>query len=575
MRSTLIMSKDASDFDPASELASLPDDPALLKRIILARGAQLADRDSQLADRDSQLADRDVLIARIREEASAQLETELAALRARLEAEKRAEIAALLRRYYRPKSERFNPSQLLLFGQLVAETPVDREAVAEQAGSEPSEEAVAPQRKKKHRHRHGRGPLPEQLPRIPIEHDLTDEAKKCPGCGEVRCRIGREVSEQLERIPSRFQVLQHIRHQYGCPRCEGAAVNPRIETAAKPKQPIEKGLPGPALLAYLVTSKFGDHLPLYRLEKIFAREGVSIPRATMCGWEAKVGELVRPIVELMARRVLQSLNIHCDDTTVPVQAPGKGKCRTGRLWCYLGDRRHPYVVYEYRPDRKRDGPAHWLRDYRGYLQADAYGGFDGIYAGGLVTEVACWAHARRKFFDLPETDPRRAWMLGRVRALYAIEDEARALDDAARWSLRRERSVPLLDEIKSWLDAESQVVLPRSAVAGAIGYALNQWTALTVYTTQGYLDIDNNAAERAMRRVAIGRKNWLFAGNDYFGGVAARFYSLIASAERCGIDPQAYLRSLFADLPTTPASHLDELLPDAWARREVAAASAP
>ena len=560
-RSILTMSKDARHLD----LAALPDDPALLKLMVRARDNQLAERVAQLAERDTQLAERNVLIERIREEGASQLE----ALRSRLEAEKRAEIAAILRRFYRPRSERFNPSQLLLFGQLVEATPIDEGAVAAEAGLEAGEEGVAP--KKKTRHNHGRGLLPDHLPRIPIEHDLTDEQKLCPCCGEARCRIGREVSEQLERIPASFKILEHIRHKYACPRCEREAESPQIVTAPKPKQPIEKGLAGPGLLAYLITSKFGDHLPLYRLENIFSREGIEIARSTMCGWFAAVGELVRPVVELMAWRILQSLAIHSDDTTVPVQAPGEGKCRTGRLWCYLGDRHHPYVVYDYRPDRKRDGPANWLREYRGYLQADAYGGYDGIYSGGQVIEVACWAHARRKFFDLPATDVRREWMLTRVRALYAIEDDARELDDAARLSLRRERSVPLLAEIKTWLDAESQVVLPRSAVGLAMGYALNQWDALCVYTTQGYLNIDNNGAERALRRVAIGRKNWLFAGNDYAGGTAARLYSLIASAERAGIDPQAYLTSLLADLPTTPAAELDQLLPDAWAKRQAAA----
>ncbi len=538
------MSKDAHTLDPAS----LPDDPALLKRMIFVRDILLAERDTQLAGRDAQLAARDVLLAerealirRVREEAAAQLEAE----RVRLEAEKRAEIAAILRKYYRPSSERFDPSQLLLFGRLVQATPIDEASVAQEAGEAAGHAADAEVGRKKKppkRHNHGRRLLPDHLPRIEIEHDLSEAEKKCPCCGEPRCRIGREVSEQLEYIPASFKVLKHVRHQYACPRCEREAVSPQIVAAPKPPQPIDKGLPGPALLAYLTTSKLGDHLPLYRLEKIFARQGIEIARSTMCGWLAAVGELVRPLVDLMARRILLSLAIHSDDTTVPVQAPGEGKCRTGRLWVYLGDRRHPYIVYDYRPDRKRDGPAGWLRDYRGYLQADAYGGYDGIYSGGRVTEVACWAHARRKFFD--------------------------ALDDAARLALRQERSVPLLDSIKRWLDAESQVVLPRSMMAAAMGYALNQWDALRVYTTQGFLAIDNNPAERALRRVAIGRKNWLFAGNDYAGGTAARLYSLIASAERSGVEPLAYLTSLLADLPTTPADELDQLLPDIWAQRQ-------
>jgi hypothetical protein len=207
--------------------------------------------------------------------------------------------------------------------------------------------------------------------------------------------------------------------------------------------------------------------------------------------------------------------IHTDDTPVPIQSPGQKQCRQGRIWCYLGDDQHPYTVYDYTPSRKRDGPQTWLKGYAGYLQADAYGGYDGIYSGGRVTEVACWAHARRKFYDAQDSDAQRAaQMLSLVGELYAIEREAQAqsLDEAATLALRQARSVPILARIKTWLDVE--VVLPRSPLAAAIGYAKNQWAALTTYVTQGFLAIDNNASERALKRVAIGRKNWLFAGND-------------------------------------------------------------
>lgn len=519
-----------------TRIDELPDDPALLKRL---------------------LGEQHTLIDRIRAEAADQLE----ALRLRLEAEKKAEIDAILRRFYGPKSERFDPRQLLLFGIQVDTMPLDEAAAVEESGEPLATRRVG------NRHKHGRQQLPEHLPRIEIEHDLDDAEKPCPCCGEVRQRIGREVSEQLEYLPASFQVLRHVRHTYACQRCEREATATPIATAAKPPQPIDKGLAGPGLLAYVITSKLGDHLPLYRLEHIFERSGVSLARSTMCAWLQAAAELVQPLVSRMADRVRLSRVIHADETVVPVQAPGAGQCRKGRIWTYIGDRENPYVVYHYTPDRTRAGPSGWLADYQGYLQADAYGGYDGIYRRGEVTEVACWAHARRKFFDAKSTDGRRsAAMLAMVGELYDVERRAKDLDEAARLDLRRRESLPILERIKAWLDDEVRVVLPRSPMAGAIRYTLNQWDALCVYTTQGFLAIDNNAAERALKRVAIGRKNWLFAGNDRAGQTAATLYSLIASAERHGVDPQRYLTGVLAKIASTPAGELDQFLPDVWKR---------
>jgi transposase len=583
-----------------TRLEQLPDDPALLKRMIL---------------------DREALIERIRNEAAEQLEAQ----RLRLEAEKRAEIKAaveaVLRRHYGPKTERFDPLQLLLFGRQV-------EATAEQLGTvaefDTEAEPIGRRKKPAKRHDHGRNKLPEHLPRIPIEHDLSDDEKKCPCCGEVRCRIGEEVSEQLEIIPAKFQVLKHVRFKYACRACEAKAENPQIVVAAKPPQPIERGLPGPGsakfqvlkhvrfkyacraceakaenpqivvaakppqpierglpgpgLLAYLVTSKWSEHLPLYRLEAILKRAGVHVSRSTMCGWLAACGVLVQPLVELMTRRIRASRVIHTDDTRIPVQDPDARKCKSGRIWAYIGDVANPYVVYDYTPDRTRAGPVNWLRDYRGHLQADAYGGYDGIYHSGAI-EVACWTHARRYFFNAKETDMRRAaTMIEFVRRLYAIETEARDLADDARRDVRQAQSRPILNEIKAWLDAEREIVLPRSEMGKAFTYVLNQWTALNTYVTEGFLNIDNNAAEQAVKRVAIGRKNWLFAGSDAAGGTAARLYSLVAGAERHGLDPQRYLTSVLARLPGLPESDLHRLLPDEWKRadgEEPAQAEAP
>ena len=510
----------------------LPDDVAALKQLV---------------------ADQQQVIARIREESARQLEVQAE----RHAAELKAAIAALLRRYYGPRSERFDPRQLFLFGQHVDTAQLDQTSIEEEAG----EQLVT--RRIKKRHKHGRQQLPEHLERIEIEHDLDDKA--CPACGCERCRIGEEISEQLEYFPASFKVLKHIRHKYACNKCDQDGYNPNIATAEKPPQPIDKGLPGPSLLAYVITSKLGDHLPLYRLERIFERQQVHIARSTICAWMRCAGELVKPLVELMTERVRKSQVIHTDDTTVPIQSPGAKQCRKGRIWCYLGDEANPYTVYDYTPNRQRDGPAKWLAEYEGYLQADAYGGYDGVFHAQNVTEVACWAHARRKFYDAQDSDEERSTqMLALIGQLYQIERESKELSDALRIAVRQERSVPILAKIKTWLDTEQEIVLPRSPMATAITYAQNQWTALNTYVTQGYLNIDNNASERALKRVALGRKNWLFAGNDAAAENHARLWSLIASCERHGVDPQRYLTSVLAKIGTTPVEELDQFLPDAW-----------
>ena len=553
----------------------LPDDPTVLKQMIIrecaARDATIGRRDSALAlcdlhieqvKRDSEeviarhqatIEQRERMLQQIKREAAEQLETE------RLR--HKAEMDAVLRQFYGPRSEKFDPTELLLFGVNVAEQiPVDEKVVEAESGQKLSTRRI-------NHHKHGRRKLPGHLPRVEVPHDLSDEQKKCPCCGEARVCIGSETSEQLEFVSASFKVLKHVRSKYACKTCgDGCArcdCKSHIEIATKTAQPIEKGLPGPGLLAHVIVSKLGDHLPLYRLEKIFDRVGVDIARSTMCAWMLSCSELVKPLVELMITRVKQSQVIHTDDTRVPVQA--EGQCKSGRIWTYIGDESNPYVVYEYTPDRTRAGPQKFLADYKGYLQADAYGGYDGIYLKGEVIEVACWAHARRKFFDAKETDGRRAaQMLEFAGQLYAVEHEAKGMDHDARRALRQEKSLPILTQIKTWLDLEQQLVLPRSPMAQAINYTLNQWEALCRYTEQGWLNIDNNAAERALKRIAIGRKNWLFAGHDEAGQSHARLYTLIASAERHGLDPQKYLMSVLAKISQTHLSELNQFLPDVW-----------
>ncbi|MCE9532626.1 MAG: IS66 family transposase, partial [Planctomycetes bacterium] len=343
-----------------------------------------------------------------------------------------------------------------------------------------------------------------------------------------------------------------------------------IQAAPMPLQPIEKGLPGPGLLAHVIVSKSVDHLPLYRLESIFGRQGVDVLRSTMGDWMAACAELFKPLVELMKKRVLRSLVIHNDDTTVPVLDPGNGKTKTGRLWVSLGDAANPYTIFNYTPDRCRDGPEGFFKGYKGHLQVDAYSGYEGLFGTDDIKEVACWAHARRKFFEAKTTDERRSHeMIGMIRSLYAVEDDVAKIEkDEEKVRYRQQHSKPLLETIEKWLKEHKDQVLPKSPMGEAIGYALNNWTALNRYVDVGYLAIDNNRAERALRAVAIGRKNWMFAGSDKGGETAAILYSMVGTCKELGIEPWTYLRAILTRLPELPPEHLADLLPDAWAKAQ-------
>jgi len=580
-------------------LLDLPDDPILLKQVIAQRNRIIVEREQIIAQQESALGLCDLHIEQIKQQSATALAQREAAIAQReadieqikqeaaqtIEAMKQrhqAEVDALLRKFYGPRSERFDPLQLLMFGRMIDTMPIDVPAVEQEAG----EKLVTRRATVRRRHNHGRQILPEHLPRLIKDHDLSEEEKTRNGVKLVH--IGVEITEQLEHKPASFFVIQHRRHKYAPADYQQSDEGAKILIAEKPPQPIEKGMAGPGLLAHVAVSKLADHLPLYRLEQIFARQDIHIARSTMCGWMDSMATIVKPVYDLITARVKQSKVIHTDDTRVPVQDETvKGKCKSGRIWCFLGDQSNPYDVFQYTPDRTRAGPSNWLDAFKGYLQADAYNGYDGIFAGGNVIEVACWAHARRKFFDARQTDGRRSGeMLTMVQELYAVEDEAkkkieelnasaraasagladapREEADRIRYDLRQQKSVPILAKIKTWLDAEQKLVLPRSPMAGAINYMLNQWPALCIYTTAGFLNIDNNAAERALKRVALGRKNWLFAGNDHFGQVSAVLYTLIASALRHGLNPQEYLMSVLAKVGQTPMSELDQFLPDKW-----------
>ena len=457
----------------------------------------------------------------------------------------------LLRQRFGPSAERIDPDQLKLFAKEILDA-----GAAEAA--EPSTTTIP-----EHARRNGRRKLPADLPRIRVEHDLTEQDRACPGCGEPRRKIGAETSELLEYEPATMHVVEHVRMTYACPKCEGQLV-----TAPRGRQAVEKCLAGPGLLAQVAVSKYSDHLPLHRLERIFKRHGVELSRSTMSDWMRLTAEALAPLARRLRQEVLASAVIHTDDTPVRVQIKHEkkpGRTQQGRFWVYVGDQAHRYAVFDYTPDRSRDGPAGWLAGYEGYLQADAYAGYEALYATGKVVEVACWAHARRKFYDARTTDPARclqamAW----IKRLYEVEREAKALADEERRDLRQARSVPLLEQFKAWLDEQALDVLPKSPTAEAIGYVRSRWPSFTRYTTNGILSIDNNTSENAIRTVALGRKNWLFAGSDRGGRTAAALFSMIASCKLSDVEPWSWLRDVLRRLPDIPTRRLAELLPDRW-----------
>lgn len=384
----------------------------------------------------------------------------------------------------------------------------------------------------------------------------------CPDCGGAMRKIGEDVTEQLDYVPASFRVIRHVRPRLSCRACE------RIVQARLPSMPIERGRPGAGLLAHVLVAKYADHLPLYRQSAIYAREGVDLARSTLADWVGRSATLLDPLVDALERHVMAGSTLHADDTPVPVLAPGAGRTKTGRLWTYVRDERGaggdapPAVLFRYAPDRKSERPAQHLARFVGSLHADGYAGFDRLY-GDRIAEVACWAHVRRKFFDVHaatgSATAREA--LDYIAELYAVEDDVRGRPPDERRSERQARAGPALAALRHWLDATLPKLSRRSDLAGAIRYALTRWSALTRYIDDGKLEIDNNAAERALRGIAVGRKNWLFAGSDQGGHRAATIYSLVETAKLNKLDPEAWLRDTIARIADHPQRQIDKLLP--------------
>ena len=435
------------------------------------------------------------------------------------------------------------------------------ETETEQAAAEEEIEAPASEAKPSSKCRPSRKPLPAHLPREVVTHHPDQDC--CPDCSGALRNFGEDVAEILEYIPANFKVIRHVRPKFACKKCE------RVVEAPAPSRTIERGLAGPGLLAHVLVAKYADHCPLFRQSEIYAREGVDLDRSTLAGWVGAASELLTPLVDALRRHVLSAAKIHADDTPVPVLAPGNGKTKTGRLWTYVRDERSagentaPAVWFAYSADRKGEHPRKHLKNFKGALQADAYSGFHHLYEGGAIYEVACWAHARRKFHDIHVVhgSPITTEAIARIGALYGIEEDIRGKSAELRREIRQARAKPLLDDLRSWLEKSLRQLSAKSETAGAIRYALAHWRALTRYVDDGLLEIDNSAAERALRAVALGRKNYLFCGSNSGGERAAAIYSLVGTAKLNGMDPEAYLRQVLIRIAEHPINRIEELLP--------------
>ena len=528
-------------------LANLPEDKEALKAILRSL-LQERDRQEKRAEAQSKRAD--------------ELYLENLCLQ--------VELARYKKATYGPRADRLSESQLaqmlLEFAEAFDQKPIHLEDLP-QAEPEPERRRV--------KRRKGRRAL-ANFANLPVNtqvYKLSAEQRLCPGCGVERKEIGSEESWQIEYIPGHFERIQHVRKKYACPSCEGAGENPRIAVAAKAETAIEKGFAGPGLLAFIVTSKFADYLPLYRLEDIFERQGFEISRATQSVWCGDVADVVEPLYQRMAELVRKSHVVATDDTTLPMLSPGQ--THPARMWVYVGDEANPYNVFDFTLNRGRDGPKQFLKEYTEVLLADAYGGYNGVVAGNGITRAGCWSHARRKFVDAEKSAPEVAReAVALLNALFAVERQGKDVSVAERLELRQKQSVPILAELHRKLLIWKEQLLPKHPMAEAVNYMLGQWEALNVFTTDGAVAIDNNVSEREMKRIVLNRKNSLFVGNPRGGRTAAILASLTSSCRRHDVDPQLYFMQLLVNLPSWPASALDAWLPDRWKQTHAARCAA-
>jgi transposase len=550
----------------------------------------------------------------------------------------------LLRRLYGPRGERFDPNQAVLFAEMVPSPEAAVAAPTEPAAAAQPQRRCRPHGRRRLPEHLPREPQHYELSeaerlcpqcgqrRIDIGVDKSEQLEYrpaslrviehhvykyvCPGCKPPTLAPEQPSPSSPEAPTMPAQQPADLSPQLGTTEAtpasattgtppEPIAAGPQsaepkpaspvppapsplpdasgvVIAAPRPPLPIAKELPGPGLLAHLIVSKCVDHLPLHRLQRVYERQGFFLHRSTLCDWMAASAQLLQPLYDLLVSAVLQSRALHTDDTPVKMQAWVTHQLTTARLWVYLGDVMHPYNVFDFTTNHKRDGPQQFLAHYRGYLHADAFSGYDGLYlpdprtATARIIEVACNAHARRKFYEARTSDALRAHQaLAYYRQLYELERPAKDFSDAQRQQMGQDLAVPILNQFHTWLEAQRAEVLPKSPMAEAVGYALNHWTALVRYTEAGFLAIDNNVAEREMKRIAIGRKNWLTIGSPRGGHTAAVLMSFTSTCNRLGVEPWAYLQDVLTRLPATPADRLTDLLPDQWQAARQAQTASP
>ncbi len=510
--------------------------------------AQIAQRDVEIARRDTTIAQQEARIAR---------HDAVLAKRDGLIERLQASIIRLQRLKFGAQSERFDPAQRALF-----DATIDEDLAAAESAIEELREALAPKVPRKERSQPKRQPLPEHLPRV--EQRIEPASCTCDACGGALHLIGEEISEKLDVKPAEYFVRRIIRPKQACRTCE------TVHTPATLPSIIERGIPAPGLLAQVMVHKYADHLPLYRQSEMVGRSGVVLPRSTLSSWVGATGYALEPLVTLLRDQLRTEKVLHADETPVQMLAPGTGKTKTGYLFAYRRGEfeEAPIIVYDYAESRSGKHARSFLEGYGGALVVDDFSGYKAFFEAGTVREIACWAHARRKFFDLHEANQSAmaAEALERIAALYAIEAEAKEkqLDAPARHRLRQEQSRPIVDELLDWLEGLRPKVNSGSGTAKAIDYLLRRKPAFTAFLDDGCFPIDNNPVENAIRPIALGRKNWLFAGSLEAGQRAANIMSLIQTARANKHDPMAYLTDVLTRLPTQPQDRLDELLPHVW-----------
>jgi transposase len=528
---------------------------------------QLAEKDAAIAERERIIAEKEALLTE-RERVIAVREAELYAKTLQIE-HLRAQLAVLRRARYGQSSEKLDREieQLELILSELEEGVAESRTRSEQAKNPP---AATPRRKPAEHKPRGRKPLPEHLPREEVVHAPP---AACSSCGStVLRRVSNDRTEVLEYVPSSFKVVAHLRDVVSCRHCE------TIMQAPLPSLPIERGRPGPGLLAHVAVAKYADGLPLHRQTEIYEREGIELDRSTLADWVGTTAALLRPLVEAIGQHVCVGPVLHADDTPMKVLAPGHGKTKTGRLWVAVRDERPwsgaapPAAFYRYSRDRKGEHARALLGSCRGFLHADGYGGFDSLYACdpktgvARLTEVACWSHARRKLYDIYEDtrSPLAREGLERIAPLFEIEARINGQIPEQRLAVRQAEAVPLLADLKSFFDTALKQISGASTLAKAIRYSTSRWSALTRYTTDGRLEMTNNAAERAIRPVATARNNFIFLGSDSGGERAAAMFTIIETCKMLDLDPEAYLRDVLARIADHPIKRIAELLPWRW-----------